>query len=172
MTRISCSYLIRLFIPFRIYVHDATFEYCMSYYCQTNLRSLRVYIHLFQWLLDSLHLHAISSPFEIGLILHYGSLQGYFYVTSLHFSNFPRFSAISTSYSFRYLTTRIYSFSFFSYIALKALSAIKYFALCGSVVQLRCQPSLYSFFSLKLESCFVFRQRKFLPQTDLFQDQV
>jgi len=33
--------------PFRLYVYDATPEYIMSYYYQTNLRSLRVYIHLF-----------------------------------------------------------------------------------------------------------------------------
>jgi hypothetical protein len=58
--------------------------------------------------------------------------------------------------AFRYLTTRIYSFSFFSYFALKALSTIKCFALCGSVVQLSCQPSLSPYYILKLESCFVF----------------
>ena len=37
----------RVIIPFRIYVYDATPEYCMSYYCQTNLRSLRVLYSFF-----------------------------------------------------------------------------------------------------------------------------
>ena len=150
MTRISCSYLIRLFIPFRIYVHDATFEYCMSYYCQTNLRSLRVYIHLFEWLLDNLHLHAISS-LRTPLRIFIRALLCYF-APLFEFSTF--FSYIYfVFFSLPYYS--VYSFSFFSYIALKALSAIKCFALCGSVVQLRCQPSLIIL--IKLESCFVFR---------------
>ena len=65
------------------------------------------------------------------------------YTTSLNFSLCASAIIIGISYPFRYQAPRIYSFSFFPDFALKVLSSIKCSSLCGSVMQLSCQPSLF-----------------------------
>ena len=78
-----------------------------------------------------MHLHAISLQ-----KLHHVSTQGYVYTTSLNCFTCAYAIIMLLWFPFRYLTTRIYSFSFLSTVAVSGLNTIKYFPKCGSVMHL------------------------------------
>ena len=78
-----------------------------------------------------MHLHAISLQ-----KLHYVSTQGYVYTTSFNCFTCAYAIIMLLWFSFRYLTTRIYSFSFLCGIAFSGLNTTKYYPKCGSVMHL------------------------------------